>query len=59
MILLGFLILTQTVLRMASREEKEPMGNAVHQWKVFVLALFEFALAALVNVACGMAATLT
>jgi len=35
------------------------MGNAVYQWKVFVLALFEFALAALVNVACGMAATLT
>jgi hypothetical protein len=56
--MLGLLILTQAVQRMASEEEK-PMGNVMHQWKVFALALLEFVLAALANIVCGMVATLT
>jgi len=56
--MLGLLILTQAVQRMASEEEK-PMGNVMHQWKAFALALLEFVLAALANIVCGMVATLT
>jgi hypothetical protein len=59
MIMLGFLILAQAVQRMASSEEKKLMGNVIHQWKVFVLTLLEFVLAALANVVCGMVTTLT
>ncbi len=55
----GFLILAQAVQRMASSEEEKPMGNVIHQWKVFVLTLLEFVLAALANVVCGMVTTLT
>jgi hypothetical protein len=56
--LLGFLILTQAVQRMASEEEKS-MGNVMHQWKMFALALLEFVLTAFANIVCGMVATLT
>lgn len=44
---------------MASREEEMPMGNVMHQWKVFALALLEFVFAALANIVCGMVTTLT
>jgi hypothetical protein len=57
--MLGFLILAQAVQRMASSEEEKSMGNVIHQWKVFVLILLEFVLAALANVMCGMVTTLT
>ncbi len=55
--MLGLLILTQAVQHMASEEEK-PMGNVMHQWKVFALALLEFVLAAFANIVCGMVTTL-
>lgn len=57
--MLGLLILTQAVQRMADREEEKLMGNVMHQWKVFALAVLEFVLAALVNIVCGMVTTLT
>ena len=57
--MLGFLILMQAVQRMASREEEMPMGNVMHQWKMFALALLEFVFAALANIVCGMVTTLT
>jgi hypothetical protein len=52
------IMLTQAVQRMASREEEKTMGNVIHQLKVFALTLFEFALAALVNVICSTVSTL-
>jgi len=58
-IMLGLLILTQAVQRMASSEEEKPMRHVMHQGQVFVLALLEFLLAALANIVCGMVATLT
>ena len=58
-IILGLLILTQAVQHMADREEEKPMGNVMHQGKVFALAILEFVLAALVNIVCGMVTTLT
>lgn len=57
--MLGFVIFTQAVQRMVSREEEKPMRNVIDQWKEFVLALLEFVLAALANIVCGMASTLT
>ena len=57
--MLGLLILTQAVQRMASKEEEKPMKKVMPQWKVFVLVLLEFVLAALANIVCGMVTTLT
>ena len=54
-IMLSLLILTQAEQRMASREEEKPMGNVIHQLKVFTLTLLEFTLAGLVNITCGLA----
>jgi hypothetical protein len=52
--MLNLLILIQAVQRMASREEEKPMGNMIHQLKVFTLTLLEFTLAGLVNITCGL-----
>jgi len=54
--MLSLVVITQAVQRMASREEEEekPMGNVIHQLKVFALGLLEFALAAIVNIICGL-----
>ena len=54
MIMLSLVIITQAVQRMASSEEEKPMGNVIHQLKVFALGLLEFALVALVNIICGL-----